>query len=171
MLSKNNFKLIHLTSYPFCCIMLLRWLHSFWIMSTYSPFFAWRSFNLYLWTQTVHRHSFLEVFLNPCTDFHDRITPSLNAVAPEGPKIMDMHYWILVSSLVHRDFSKLKGSFDYIMCCRWWDIQIQLFTGKHYSVIVTLQLQFVDVVFCILLLRTFASLSCSVMLLTCCELT
>lgn len=62
---------------------------------------------------------------------HDRITPSLNAVAPEGPKIMDMHYWILVSSLVHRDFSELKGSFDDIMCCRWWDIQIQLFTEKH----------------------------------------
>ena len=40
----------------------------------------------------VDRKWFLEVFLNPCSDFHDRIMPVFNAVPPDGLNITGIHY-------------------------------------------------------------------------------
>jgi len=35
---------------------------------------------------------YLEVFLSPCSDFHDIIMPVFNAVPPQGLKIRDIQY-------------------------------------------------------------------------------
>ena len=66
----------------------------------------------------VHRRWFLEVILSPCSDFQDRIRSVFNVELPEGRKIKGIEYWF---SLLHKDVSE---SFDDIMYCRWWYIQI-----------------------------------------------
>jgi len=51
-------------------------------------FFAWQSFNLHLWLtrQTAFTDWCLEVFVSPCSDFHDRIMSGFFCGAAWGPR-------------------------------------------------------------------------------------
>ena len=72
----------------------------------------------------VHWQWFLEVFLSPGSDFHDKITPIFNAVLPEGSKIMGKKYCYM-----HR-FSKFLG---YTIHSRWWNNCNKVFTILHWE--------------------------------------
>lgn len=52
----------------------------------------------------VHRQWFLKVFLNSCSNFHDRIMSDCNAVSPQGMKIMSIQNRFSALSLAHKFF-------------------------------------------------------------------
>ncbi len=66
---------------------------------------------------------FLEAFLGPFSNVNDIIMPMSDAVSSEGPKTKGIQQRSSALSLMHRDFSSLSESFDYILDCRWWDLQ------------------------------------------------
>ncbi len=49
--------------------------------------------------------------------------PMSDAVSSEGPKTSGIQQRSLGLSLTHRYFSSLSESFDYVMHCRWRDLQ------------------------------------------------
>lgn len=70
---------------------------------------------------------FSEVFLSPCSDFHNRIVSVYSTKqCPLGPE--DDGHWVLFFCfalfLAYMDFSGLCESFEDIMCCRGWNPQI-----------------------------------------------
>ncbi len=61
---------------------------------------------------------FLEAFLGPFSNVNDIIMPMSDAVSSEGPKTKGIQQRSSALSLMHRDFSSLSESFDYILDCR-----------------------------------------------------
>lgn len=75
--------------YPFLVSFAQRKWQHFWIMLTYASSLHHRP----LTCICACRQWFLEVLLNPCSDFHERIISVFNAMLYEGQKIIGALYW------------------------------------------------------------------------------
>lgn len=51
------------------------------------------------------------------------ISTAFIVVQTDGSKITGIQNRFLALSLAHKDLSRFSELFDYIMICRWWDIQ------------------------------------------------
>jgi len=101
----------HFVSVHFNLALVQRRWQCSWIMFTFGFFFTWKP--AFVDWHGVHRQSFLEVFLSPCSDFQDRIVFFI-----QGTKITRIKYWFSAMSLAHRDVSRFAKSFDDTMYCR-----------------------------------------------------
>lgn len=84
----------------------------------------------------VDRQWFLEVLLNPCIDFHDRIISVFNAVSPKGPHIFSL--FSCTQRFLHLHLSQTKTDFrlttdetephNSVFCVIkwWWLLQTEL---------------------------------------------
>lgn len=70
------------------------------------------------------RQGILEVFLNPCMDFRDRIIPVFNAVPPEGPKDHSR------PNIHFQPFSEISSDCRVMMLCTADEI---FYVEEHYS--------------------------------------
>lgn len=79
----------------------------------------------------VYRQILLEVFLSPCSDLKDRITPAFNALLPEGQKIWK------ASIDFYPSFLRTEISPDFLsvltMLCTTDDAILKFFVILHYS--------------------------------------
>jgi len=82
----------------------------------------WPTF-LHVTVNCVHRHWFLEVFLSPCSDFHNKFMPVFNSLLPKGPKTTWIHYWFWVVFFLTEMSPHSLNHFIYVFYFRWWNIQ------------------------------------------------